>query len=121
MPSDNYRHQTINNFKKLIEQEVIDIIFMIAISIFQFIHIHIGPTRLLKDSASNTQYDLKRGLRRDCAGLDWGNNAKIEEVIATIGNNKDEIKDLQEKIRQLKSNKQCQKQAAAAAKVKTDQ
>lgn len=58
IPSNSYCHQTINNFKKLLDLKGIENIFPIIISIFVAIYIYIWLTRFLKNGISNIKYNL---------------------------------------------------------------
>lgn len=72
---------------------------MIDIPIFLVIYIYVGLIKLLENRAFNAQYNLEKKLREGCAGLDWGDSAKIEEAITVIKDDKDEIEDPQKKIK----------------------
>lgn len=66
---------------------------IIIVLIFLVIYMHIGPTRLLENSASNATFDKDKRLCTRSIGLDWDDNTKIKEAIATDKNNKNEEKD----------------------------
>lgn len=53
---------------------------------------HIEPTKLLENSGATINYDLEGKLCGKSWGLDWGDNKKIEEVVATAKDNKDKAK-----------------------------
>ena len=53
VPSDHYRHQTTNDFEKLLEQEDAKNISKVATPILLTIGMHIGPTRLLEVGPPN--------------------------------------------------------------------
>lgn len=56
--SNSYRHQTTNNFEKLLEEEGVESISTIMISILISICMHIGPTGFLEDSASEVVFGI---------------------------------------------------------------
>ncbi len=124
MPSDIYRHQTTNNFEKLLDLEGQENTLMITASIFLVLCMYIEPTRFLEDGAPNAEFDIDRRLRTGSTGLDWDDIA-VAEAITMVEDNEDEEKDPREKNRWLKREKQRQKQAAKAktrvAKAKTCQ
>ena len=70
MPSDHYRHQTTNDFEKLLEQEDAKNISKVATPILLTIGMHIGPTRFLEVGPPNAKYDLERRLCKRCTGAD---------------------------------------------------
>ena len=70
------------------------------------IGMQIGPTRLLEVGPPNAKYDLEGRLREGCTSADWGNNGETEEAMAADNNKDDDEKNLQEKHRQLKKEKQ---------------
>lgn len=121
IPSDIHCHQTTNNFEKLMEQEYVENTAIITIPILLVIHIHIGSTRLLENSALYAEYNLEERLHRRYIGLDWGGSVKHKEALATNNDDKDKVKDPKEKNRQLKREKLYQKPVAAAVKAKTRQ
>ena len=82
VPSDHYRHQSTNNFEKLLEQKNAKNISKVAIPIFLTIRMHIGPTRLLEVSPSNAEYDLEGKLNKRCTGANWGDDGEIKEAMA---------------------------------------
>ncbi len=86
---------------------------MITAPILLVLHMHIGPTHFLKDSALNAEFNADRRLHTGSTGLDWDDSA-VAEAIAAVKDNKDEDEDPREKNRRLKKEKQCQKQAAKA-------
>ena len=92
VPSDHYRHQTTNDFKKLLEQEDAENISKVATPILLTIGIHIGPTSLLEVGPSNAKYDSEERLREECTDTDWGDDGEIEEAMAA-DNNEDNDKD----------------------------
>lgn len=116
--SDNYRYQTTSNSEKLLDFEGVENSLMITGPIFQVFYIYIEPTRLLRDNDFNSKFDVNKKLRPESIRLDWGDSGEIEEVITTDKDDKDE-KDLQERNRQLKREKQNQKQAAKAKTLPT--
>ncbi len=116
MSSDSYRHQTTNNFEKLLDLKDAENTSMITAPIFQILRMHIGPTRLLEDSAPNTEFSANRRFRTRSTGLNWYDNTKIEEAIAIDKDDEDKKEDPRGRNRWLKKEKQCQKRVA---KVKT--
>lgn len=72
---------------------------MIATPIFLVISIYLELTRLLEEGAPNAQDDLEERLDGEYAGLDWGDNAKIQEAMVVIEDDKKEEKYPQEKSR----------------------
>ena len=80
--SDHYRHQTTNNFKKLLKQENAKNILKMATLIFLIIGMHIGPTRLLEVGSSNTKYNSKGRFYKECIVANWCDHGKIEKTIA---------------------------------------
>ncbi len=124
VPSDSYRHQTTNDFEKLLDLEGKKNTSMITASILLVLRMHIGPTRFLEDGAPNAEFDANGRLCTGSTSLDWDDNA-VAEAIATVEDNEDEEEDPREKNRQLKRKKQHQKRAAKAktrvAKAKTPQ
>ncbi len=70
MPSDSYRHQTANDFEKLLDLEGKENTLIITAPIFLVLHMHIGPTRFLKDGAPNAEFDTDRRLHTRSTGLD---------------------------------------------------
>lgn len=123
--SDSYRHQITNKFEKLLDYKDKENTLMIIAPIFLILHIYIRPTRLLKDRIPNTEFDADEKLYPRSIGLDWDDSGKIEEAIATDEDDEDEKKDPWKKNRQLKREKQYQKQVVKArtglAKAKTCQ
>lgn len=79
---------------------------------------YIEPTRLLKVDSPNVKYDLEEKFYEGCTGADWGNDSEIEKAMAADNNKDNNEKDLQEKNRQLKKEKQCLKQRAARARAR---
>lgn len=79
---------------------------MITAPILLVIHMHIGPTSLLKDGGPNAKFDADGRLRTGFTGLAWDDNAKIEKAITVDKNDEDEEEDSWEKNRQLKREKQ---------------
>ena len=69
VPSNSYHHQTTKNFEKLLDQESIEKTLKITISILLIFRMNIGLTRLLKDSASNTEFDADGRFRLESTGL----------------------------------------------------
>ena len=118
MPSDHYRHQTTNNFEKLLEQEDAKNTSKVTTLILLTIGMHIGPTRLLNVGLLNAQYDSERKLYEGCTGADWGDDSEIEEAMAADNNEDNDTKDFWEKNRQLKKKKQYLKQVAARARAR---
>lgn len=78
----------------------------LTILIFLTINIYIGLTRLLKIGLPNTEYNLKGRLREDYTSMDWGDEDKIEKVMAAGNDENDDDKDFQEKTRQLRKENQ---------------
>lgn len=96
--SNNDCHQTINNFEKLLVHEGAENALIIIALIFLVLHIQIKLTRLLENGALNTKFDTEERLYPGSSGLDWDEKGKIEKVIVTDKDNKDE-EDLWEKNR----------------------
>lgn len=87
---------------------------MITALIFLVPCMHIKPTKLIENSAPNAKFDSDKKLCSKSTGLYWDNNTKIEEAIIPNKDDKNKEKDPQERNKQLKREKQCQKQAAKA-------
>ncbi len=104
MPSDSYRHQTTNEFQKLLDLEGKENSSMITAPILLVLRMHIEPTRFLEDGAPNAKFDADGRLCTRFTGLDWDDNA-VAEAIATVEDDEDEEEDLWEKNRQLKREK----------------
>ncbi len=99
MLSDHYRHQTTNNFEKLLEQKDAKNTSKVATSIFLTIGIYIGPNRLLEVGSPNTEYDSEGKLCERCTGVYWDDESEVKEAM-TAGNDKNnDDKDPQEKTR----------------------
>lgn len=113
MSSNNYRHQITDDFEKLLDLKGVENTKMIITPIFLVFHILIKPTRLLKNNAPNAKLNAEERLRPGSTGLNWDNSGKIEKAIVMDKNAKDK-EDLWERNRQLKREKQYQKQAAKA-------
>ena len=105
----NYCHQITNNFKKLLDQEKVENISKIATPIISTIGIYIKPTRLLELGPPNTEYNLEKRLCKGCTSVNWGNKDEIKEAMAAKNKKNNDEKNFQEKNRQLKREKQCQK------------
>ena len=116
MPSDHYRHQTTNNFEKLLEQEDGKNTLKVNIPILLTIGMHIRPTRFLEVGPPNAQYDVRGRLRKRCTDVDWGDDGEIKEAMAADNNKDDDEEDPQKKNKQLKKEKQRLKQAATRAR-----
>ncbi len=101
---------------KLLDLEGAENTSMIIASILLVLHMHIGPTRVLKDGAPNVEFDTNGRLHTGSTDLDWDDSAKIEEAIFMDEDNKDREEDPWERNRQLKKEKQRQNRVA---KVKT--
>ena len=112
---DQYRHQTTNNFKKLLEQEDAKNTLKVAISIFLIIGMQIGPTRLLEVGLPNAKYNLERKLCKKCTGADLGNDGEIKGAMTADNNKDDDKENLWDENRGLKKENQCQKRATAKA------
>ena len=102
MSSDYYRHQTTNNFEKLLEQEDAENTSKIATPILLTIGMHIGSTSLLEVGSPNAKYDSDERLCKGYTSADWGDNGEIEEAITLDNDEDDDEKNLQEKNSQLK-------------------
>ena len=87
---------------------------IITVPIFLVLYIHIGHIKLLETNALNAKFDADGRLRLGFISLDKNDSAAIEEAIVTDKNDKNEEKDLQKSNKQLKRQKQCQKQAVKA-------
>ena len=98
VPLKHYRHQTTNNFEKLLEQKNAKNTLKVAIPIFLTIRMHIGLTRLLKVGRPNVEYDLERKLHKRCINIDWGDNGKIKEAMAADDDKDNNEGDFWEKI-----------------------
>lgn len=66
---------------------------------------HIGPTKLLEDSATIANYDSEGRFCEGSQSLDWDDNRKIEEIVVDAKNNEDEAKDPWKKKKRLKKEK----------------
>ena len=93
VPLDHYRHQTINNFKKLLEQKDAENISKVATPILLIIGMHIGPTKLLEIGPPNAEYNSEGRFCERCTGADWGNDSEIEEAMAADNNEDDNEED----------------------------
>ncbi len=70
MPSDSYRHQTTNDFEKLLDLEGKEKTSMITAPILLVLHMHSGPTRFLEDAAPNAEFDTDGRFRIGSTGWD---------------------------------------------------
>ena len=91
--SDHYCYKTTNNFEKLLEQKDAKNTLKLATPILLTICMHIGPTRLLEVSLSNTEYDLERKLYEGCINANWVDDGEIEEAMAADHNKDNDKKD----------------------------
>ncbi len=91
--SDQYRLQTTNNFKKLLDLEESENTSIITVPIFLVLYMHIRPTRLLEDSAPNAKFDANGKLRTVSTSLDGDDSAKIQKAIAVDKDNQDKKED----------------------------
>ncbi len=82
VPSDSYRHQTTNDFEKLLDLEGKENTSMIIAPIFLVFRMHIGPTRFLEDGAPNAEFDADGRLRTGSISLDWDDNAVAKDIAA---------------------------------------
>ncbi len=98
VPSDSYRHQTINNFEKLLDLECKENTSMITASILLVLRMHIRLTRFLENVAPNAKFDADKRLRTRSISLDWDDSA-VAEAIAVVEDNKNEEEDPWEKNR----------------------
>lgn len=96
---DHYRHETTNDFEKLLDQEDAKNISKVATPILLTIGLHIGPTRLLEVGPPNAVYDLEERLHEGCTGADWGDEGEIEEAMTADNDEDDDAKDPQDKTR----------------------
>lgn len=87
---DSFWHQTTDNFQKLFFQEGTENTAKIATPILLAIKMHIGPTRLLDNSAAIAEYDSEGRLFGRPEGVDWGDNKKIEEALAAMDKDEQE-------------------------------
>ncbi len=108
VPSDSYRHQISINFEKFIDLESKNNTSMIIAPILLVFRMHIGPTRFIKNSALNAEFDPDGRLRTGSTGLYW-DDSTVAEAIATIEDDKDEEEDRRKKNKRLKREKQHQK------------
>lgn len=104
--SNSYYYKPTNDFKYFLDQKDKDNTSMNITLIFFVLRIHIEPTRLLKDGASNAEFDADKKLRLRSINLARDDNGKIKEAITMNKVNKDKKKDLQKNIRWLKREKQ---------------
>lgn len=72
---------------------------------------HIQLIKFLENRVSNAKFDANARLHLGFTNLNWDNSVKIEKTIIANKNNEDEEKNLWKKNKQLKSQKQYQKQA----------
>lgn len=93
VPSNTYRHQTTNDFEKLLDLENNKNTSIIITPIFLVFYIYIGLTTFLEDSAPNTEFDIDKRFCPESIGLDC-NDSAIVEAIAVIEDDKDEERDL---------------------------
>lgn len=91
--SDNFWHQTTNNFDKLFKEDDNKNTTKITIPILLVIKIYIGPTRLLEDCTITANNNLEGRLYGESQSLDWGDDREIEEAITDAKDNKDKAKD----------------------------
>lgn len=96
---NSYRHQTTNNFNKLLDLKGAENTSMITAPIFLVLRIYIGPTRLLENSVSNAKFGANKRFRTGSTSLDWDDSTKIEEIIAMDKDDEDEKEDFREKNR----------------------
>ncbi len=98
VPLDSYRHQTINNFKKLLNLEPKENTSMITNSILLVLRMYIRPTRFLEDGAPNAKFDADGRLRIGSTDLDR-DDSTVAEAIAAVDDDEDEEEDSREKNR----------------------
>ncbi len=89
MPSDSYRHQTTNNFKKLLDLEGKENTWIITAPILLVLYMHIEPMRFLDNGTPNTKFHADGRLCTGSTGLDWDDSI-VAEAIAVVEDNKDE-------------------------------
>ncbi len=70
VPSDSCRHQTTNDFEKLLDLEGKENTLVIIAPIFLVLRMYIGPTRFLEDIAPNAKFNTNRRLCIESTGLD---------------------------------------------------
>lgn len=87
--SDNYRYQITDDFEKPLDLKGVENTKMIITSILFIFHIHIKPTRLLKNSIPNAKFNAGERFRSRSTGLDWDNSSKIEKAIVMDEDAKD--------------------------------
>ncbi len=90
---DSYRHQTTNDFEKLLDLEGRENTSKITAPILLVLRMHIGPTRFLEDGAPNAKFDADRKLYIGSIGWDWDDSAEIVEAIVAFKDDKDEKED----------------------------
>ena len=93
VPSNHYRHQTTNDFKKLLEQKDGKNTLKVATPILLTISMHIELTRLLKIGPPKAKYDSEKKLCEGCTGADWGDDGENKEAIAADDNKDDDDED----------------------------
>ena len=69
VPLDYDRHQTTNNFEKLLKQEDTKNILKVVTPILLTIGMHIGLTRLLEVGLPNAKYDSEEKLHKEYTGV----------------------------------------------------
>lgn len=81
--------------------------------------IHIGLTKFLEDDTYHAKYHSGKRFRRRYTGLNQNDSAKIKKAIAADNDNKNKIKDLKKKNKQLRRKKLRQNRGKVIAKAKT--
>lgn len=61
---DSYKHQTTNNFERLLEAEGVENNFIIMTPILIRIYIYIGPNGFLEDSALEVVFSIDRKIQK---------------------------------------------------------
>lgn len=106
---------------KLLKEQGNENTAKIATPVLLVIKMHIGPTRLLEDSAPTAEYDSKRRLLGGIEGVDWGDDREIEEALAAVDEDSDEEETSREKKKRLKKEKMRQKRLSKKARQETEE
>lgn len=102
--SDRFCYHTINDWKKLIDQEDKKNTILITIPILTTICIYIGLIKFLKERPFEIEYDADSAFCEKCLGLDWYNNYE-KEVAEEVINKADDNKTPKQKAIQMKKEK----------------
>lgn len=103
--SNAYHYQNISKLVKLLKREDKKNMAKIDTPIFSIIKIYIEPKRFLENSAFTVKFILEKRLYKTCKGLNESDNQEIEETIAIMKSDKNNIKNYQKKNKRMKKEK----------------